>query len=158
MAKKRLIAHKHSKRKITMGLKLEVMAASLHGISCNLLRVLSFSGHCNQSLCRQSYGVWLPTRFGHLSPEVEQHESWFLLVWSGKNQKDLNSLVKNKCGIVSESVQACGKSLGCYLALLFKPWHLGKEVLLYRRYHQRYHQKKWTVQNLNMLKILFNKH
>lgn len=72
-----------------------------------------------------AYKIW------HLLPEVEQHESWFLLVWSSKNQKDLSSLVKNKCGIVSESVQTRGKSRGRYLALLFKPWHLGKEVLLY---------------------------
>lgn len=72
-----------------------------------------------------AYKIW------HLSLEVAQHESWFLLVWSSKKQKDPNSLVKNKCGTVSESAQACGKSRRRYLALLFKPWHLGKEVLLY---------------------------
>lgn len=85
--------------------KQEAMAARLCGISRNPLNLLSLRGHNNQSLCGWNYNPWLPTRFGTSCRKRKQH------------------------GGESHRSRTGEERVRCYLALLFEPRHLGKEVL-----------------------------
>lgn len=96
------------KIKITIKLKLEVMAVSMHGISCNLLRCChSVVTTTNPFVAGVALYDWLKDLA--LLPEVKQHEKGFP-VWhnflhlqyngagtnhSSEKQEQLNSSVRN---------------------------------------------------------------